>query len=171
MNGSGGPDWSWEIGGDADELQALLVACDAYQAEHSGTAAPERRIETTRARVSSGCVHVLRSRGRAAAMFTLSQAPPSGLDLAAYPPASRPAYLSRLAVRPDLLAAGSLAGTRCVRRAVRLAAASGADALRAEANPDLTGTRAMLARLGFLQHGPVHTDETGRRHVHLQKSL
>ncbi|QPA01354.1 hypothetical protein OIM90_22375 [Streptomyces sp. AD16] len=58
-----------------------------------------------------------------------------------------------------------------MREAIRLAASLGADALRAEANPDLRETRALLASLGFEQCGPVHSDDTGRRYVHLHKSL
>ncbi|UBU11334.1 hypothetical protein [Nonomuraea gerenzanensis] len=167
----GDADWAWEDGQDAAELHELLVRSDAYQAGRTGTAAPARRIETTRALVSRGSVHVLRHGGQAVASFTLSCSPPSGLDPSAFPAAGDPVYLSRLAVLPELLAEGSFAGVRCVRRAIRLATAAGADALRAEANPDLTDTRTMLLGLGFEQQGPVHADETGRRYVHLQKLL
>ncbi|MGW3351309.1 hypothetical protein ACWDA3_49110 [Nonomuraea rubra] len=171
MTRTGGADWAWEDGQEAAELHELLVLCDAYQAERSGTAAPARRVETTRALVSRGLVHVLRHGGRAVASFTLSGSPPSGLDPDAFPAARDPVYLSRLAVLPELLAEGSFAGVRCVRKAIRLAADAGADVLRAEANPDLADTRTMLLGLGFEQQGPVHADETGRRYVHLQKFL
>ncbi|MEV8093591.1 hypothetical protein [Kitasatospora sp. NPDC085879] len=161
----------WERAGDAAEVHALLRACDAHQAERSGTAAPDRSLATTEALVRLGAVHLLRSDGRAVAMFTLTTAPRPEPATDDYPPASNPVYLSRLAVAPDLLADGTLMGVRCVRKAVQLAGGTGADALRAEANPDLVNTRAMLADLGFEQHGPVHADETGRRYVRLQRTL
>ncbi|TYB69115.1 hypothetical protein FXF51_07670 [Nonomuraea sp. PA05] len=171
MTRPGGAAWTWEDGQDAAELHELLVLCDAHQAARSGTAAPARRVETTEALVSRGCVHVLRHGGKAVASFTLSGSPPSGLDTAAFPAARDPVYLSRLAVLPELLAGGSFAGVRCVRKAIRLAGDAGADVLRAEANPDLTDTRTMLLGLGFEQQGPVHADESGRRYVYLQKFL
>ncbi|RFU86637.1 hypothetical protein DY218_11215 [Streptomyces triticagri] len=103
-------------------------------------------------------------------MFTMTATPrmPAHPD---FPPAHKPAQLSRLAVAPELLAAGSLTGVRCVRKAIAVASALGADVLRSEANPDLQGTRQLLDQLGFFQQGPVHTDESGRRFVYLQKTL
>ncbi|MFC4585730.1 galactose mutarotase [Sphaerisporangium corydalis] len=162
---------TWEVGTDPRELHDLLVACDAYQAERTGTPVPARVIETTESRVRSGAVHLLRRGTEAVAMFTLTDRPPfdpAGLDL---PEGGRLMYLSRLAVKPELLEQGSLVGVQCVRKAIELARGLGADALHAEANPDLTGTRALLAHLGFEQHGPVHSDGTGRRYVHLRKPL
>ncbi|EST26303.1 hypothetical protein N566_24160 [Streptomycetaceae bacterium MP113-05] len=147
----------WEDAADAVEVHTLLEACDAHQADATGTPRPVRRRETTVALVDGRHVRLLREDGRAVGMFTLTtrlraEEPPG------QPHADRPAYLSRLAVAPDLLAAGSPVGVRCVREAIRLAGSLGADALRAEANPDLRGTRAMLASLGFEQCGPVHSD-------------
>ncbi|ESP97468.1 hypothetical protein KQH42_21075 [Streptomyces sp. CHA1] len=160
----------WEDATGAAEVHALLEACDAHQADATGTPRPVRRMETTAALVEGRHVRLLREDGRAVGMFTLTTGrraeDPPGL-----PHADRPARLSRLAVAPDLLDAGLLVGVRCVREAIRLAASLGADALRAEANPDLRETRALLASLGFEQCGPVHSDDTGRRYVHLHKSL
>ncbi|GGZ70848.1 hypothetical protein ACFOOM_03825 [Streptomyces echinoruber] len=161
---------AWQTATDPAEVHALLEASDAHQAEQSGTPAPVRRFATTQSLVENGCVRLLRRDGQAVAMFTLIRRP-RGDTPPDYPPASRPAQLSRLAVAPDALAEGSLAGVGCVREAIRLATAWGADVLRAEANPDLRATRRLLAQLGFEQCGPVHTDDTGRRFVHLQKTL
>ncbi|WP_327178623.1 GNAT family N-acetyltransferase [Streptomyces sp. NBC_01335] len=160
----------WEDAADADEVHALLEACDAHQAEATGTPRPVRRPETTAALVAGRHVRLLREDGRAVGMFTLDTRPRAEVP-PGHPRADRPAYLSRLAVAPDHLAAGSLVGVRCLREAVRLAGALGADALRAEANPDIRGTRALLASLGFEQCGPAHSDDTGRRFVHLHKPL
>ncbi|WP_106978986.1 hypothetical protein [Streptomyces griseus] len=160
----------WEDAADAAEVHALLEACDAHQAEATHTPRPVRRPETTAALVAGGHVRLLREDGRAVGMFTLDTRPRAE-EPPDHPHAERPAYMSRLAVAPDRLAAGSLVGVRCVREAIRLAGSLGADALRAEANPDIRSTRALLASLGFEQCGPVHSDDTGRRFVHLHKSL
>ncbi|MGW2280438.1 hypothetical protein [Streptomyces sp. NPDC001770] len=161
----------WETATDPAEVHALLTACDAAEARRSGTAAPARRELTTERLVREGAVHLLRGEtGAAGAMFTLTSAP-RFQEPTDYPHASRPTYLSRLAVAPALSATGTLVGVRAVRKAVELATALGADALRSEANPDLVRTRALLDQLGFVQHGPVHRAETGRRYVHLQKTL
>nr|BBG06558.1 GNAT family transferase [Streptomyces sp.] len=163
--------WQWEVSRDTGEVHALLCACDAHQAAASGTSAPARRLETTEHRVRSGSVHLLRHDGRPAGMFTLTWDPPFAADEGAFPPAERPLYLSRLAVAPEWLTGGSLVGLRCLRRAIETAAQAGGDALRSEANPDLSATRSLLDILGFVQHGPTLSDGQGRRRVHLHKSL
>ncbi|MFD6880243.1 MULTISPECIES: GNAT family N-acetyltransferase [unclassified Streptomyces] len=160
----------WEDATDPVEVHTLLEACDAYQAEVTDTPRPVRRTETTSAFVTAGHVRLLREHGRAVGMFTLTTRP-GAEGPAGQPYAARPAYLSRLAVAPDHLAAGSLIGARCVREAIRLAVALGADAIRAEANPDIRSTRTLLESLGFEQFGPVHSDDTGRRFVHIHKPL
>jgi ribosomal protein S18 acetylase RimI-like enzyme len=160
--------WTWEVGTDWAEVHELLCASDAHQAARNGLTAPERKADTTRRWVRAGAVHVLRHGTEAVGSFTLSAQPPHGLDPAAHPPAERPLYLQRLAVAPAH--AGSIVGMRCLRRAVELAAETGADALRCEANPDLQATRRMLDMLGFEQHGPVLA-ESGVRRVRLQKAI
>lgn len=169
MTGHHGRRDEWDVAelGDVPQVHALLSACDAYQAAQSGTPAPVRRPERTRELVVSGAVHVLRSVDAIAAMFTLVR---EGTTPDGYPQAVRPARLSRLAVQPRLLETGSMAGVQCIRKAIELAAAGGADALRAEANPDLAQTRALLGRLGFEQHGPVESDGL-RRWVRLQRPV
>ncbi|MEU6243461.1 hypothetical protein [Streptomyces sp. NPDC047024] len=160
----------WEDATDPAEVHALLEACDAHQADVTGTPRPVRRRETTAALVEGRHVRLLRENGRAIGMFTLT-AGPRAEEPPGQPHADRPAYLCRLAVAPDHLATGSLVGVRCVREAIRLAGSLGADALRAEANPDIRGTRTLLASLGFEQCGPTHADDKGRRYVHLHKPL
>ncbi|MFL6128904.1 MAG: cupin domain-containing protein [Mycobacteriales bacterium] len=162
---------SWEVATDPAEVHQLLHDSDAHQARQSGSPVPQRQLETTVRHVRDGAVHLLRRDGVAVAMFTLSWSPAFDEDESIFPIAVRAAYLSRLSVAPAALASGSLDGLRCVRRAVELAAEAGADALRCEANPDLAGTRAMLDRLGFVQCGPVHADDRGRRWVYLHRPL
>jgi hypothetical protein len=160
---------SWEVGADPAEVHALLCACDAHQSTPEAPA-PKRNPETTRRRVEAGEVHLLRQGGEAIAMFTLSWDAPFGDDLSTFPVARRPAYLGRLAVHPELLEGGSIVGAGCLRRAVELARAGGADALRAQANPDVANVLALLTAFGFEQCGPVLSDGE-RRRVHLQKPL
>ncbi|MGW2051685.1 hypothetical protein ACWCPF_42120 [Streptomyces sp. NPDC001858] len=171
MTGSTAADWTWETARDPDQAHALLRACDSYQARKYGSAAPVRNFRTTERRVQAGEVHLLRHGGEAAGMFTLSWDPPFTLAPDVFPPAVEPAYLGRLAVAEKWLADGTPIGATCVRRAMELASAGGADALRSEANPALTDTLKLLELLGFRRHGPVLTDGTGRRAVRLQKDL
>jgi hypothetical protein len=135
-----------------------LCACDAYQATLSGAPVPVRRIATTNRRVRARQVHLLRLRAEAIATSTLTWEPPFAQDVAIFPSAMKPAYRGRLAVKPELLASGSIVGARCVRKAIEVAAAGGADAVRSEANPDLAATRALLDRFGFEQYGLTRSD-------------
>ncbi|MFJ4963927.1 hypothetical protein EES43_28165 [Streptomyces sp. ADI96-02] len=160
----------WEVARLDAEVHALLCASDALHARLSGTPVPRRDPETTRRRVRAGCVRVLRSGGTAVASFTLTTEPPFPPDEARFAPAARPLYLSRLSVLPALLETGEPAGLRCLREALREARARGADVLRAQANPDLRGSSALLAQLGFEQQGPV-LEDAGVRRVHLQRRL
>jgi hypothetical protein len=97
------------------------------------------------------------------------EAPFSLVD-ASFPPARKPAYLQRLAVVPELLRTGSLAGAQCVRKANDLALGSGADALRAEVNPDLANVAALLSMFGFLEYSRMHSED-GRLRAYLHKYL
>ncbi|MGH3898517.1 MAG: hypothetical protein ACRDTA_09730 [Pseudonocardiaceae bacterium] len=162
-------EWSWETATDPEEVHLLLCASDAYQAARYGVAIPIRQQSTTDRLVRTGAVHLLRLGPETIGMFTLSRTPPFD-DLSAFPPANNPAYLQRLAVRPEHLEDTSIAGARCLRKAIELAARRGADALRAEANPDLTATHTLLQLMGFSQYGEVHTDGV-RRWIFLQKAL
>lgn len=171
MPGSALTTHTWEVAADADEVHELLCLSDRYQGERFRSPVPRRNIATTESLVRDGLVHLMRSDGRTAAMFTLTRVPAFEEPPGVFPRAQAPAYLSRLAVRPDLVAAASLAGPLCVRRAVRLAADSGADVLRAEANPDLAATVDCLELLGFRRCGTVFSDTTGRRRTHLYRPL
>jgi GNAT superfamily N-acetyltransferase len=155
--------WSWRVADDAEEVHQLLCLSDAFQAARSETPAPTRRRSSSERFVRLGSVHMLSDGDVAAAMFTLSSQQPFAPDIAEFPWARRPLYLQRLAVRPDYLGDGSIVGARCVRKAIEVAADAGADAVRCEANPDLSGTLALLALMGFEQCGPTYADGPVRR--------
>lgn len=159
--------WCWKIASDAREVHELLVASDTHHATASAPA-PMRDPATTARHVEAHVVHGLRYGGELVAMFTLTDIPPRGLDSSVFTPALRPAYLQRLAVRSDWLAKGELLGIRCVRRACEVARARAADALRAEVNPDIESTHAMLLACGFQQIGPAIAVD-GRRKAFLER--
>lgn len=160
----------WEVANDPEEVHALLCACDRHQATPAAPA-PERGEQRTRDLVAQGAVHILRAAdGRGLAMFTLTWAPPSDTTDLAYPAAQQPAYMSRLAVQPDLLERGTVLGAQCYRHAFELAAAGGADVLRVAANPDIHGVFQLLGLLGFEQCGATRFD--GRRgQAFLEKAI
>jgi len=161
--------WSWEVATDVEEIHSLLCACDAYTATLEAPP-PVRNIETTRRRVQSGSVHLLRFGASAVAMFTLTWEAPFTRQTTLFPPAKKPAYMGRLAVQPEWLAKGSIASAQCIRKAMELAGGAGADAIRLEANPDLTRIRTLLGLFGFEEYGRTQSED-GRRQVYMQKSL
>ncbi|MGH8931683.1 MAG: GNAT family N-acetyltransferase [Egibacteraceae bacterium] len=165
------PGCSWEVATDAAEVHALLCACDSYQVSVLGLPAPNRRMKASETLVRDQSVHVLRRDGEAIAMFTLTPRAPFDQDIKIFPEARKSFYLQRLAVKPELLARGSVLGAQCIRKAIELATRSGADAVRCEANPDLVSTRELLDHLGFEQYGLTLSDNEGRRRVYLQKTL
>jgi hypothetical protein len=154
---------------DVGQVHELLCASDAYAAARYGLPAPVRNPATSCSLVEQGLVHLLRRGGVAAAMFTLGWNPPFEPPTE-FPPAAKPAYLRRLAVAPAHLAEDPLLGAQTLRRAVEVATALGADALRAETNPDLSGIVALMTTFGFRQYGLTRTDGWMRR-VYLQKQL
>ena len=156
---------AWEVATDADEVHRLLCASDAAHATREAPA-PARHVATTRRRVEDGAVHLLRVNGEPAAMFTLTWQPAFDASIDVFPVARHAAYMSRLAVAPGR---DDLAGARCVRHAVAVARAAGAEVLRCEANPDLP-TYSLLRMHGFEPFGPVE-EASGRRRVRLQKPL
>jgi hypothetical protein len=164
-------DAGWKPAADAAEVHALLCASDLQHAQASGTPAPVRRRATTEHHVRLGNTQLLRRGGQAVAMFTLSDDLPTNLDPEVFGPPARAAYLQRLVVAPEAAASDPLAAVSCVRWAMRLAQARGAEVLRCEANPDLVATRRMFELLGFVQCGEVLTDASGVRRVHLCRSL
>lgn len=160
---------TWTVADDPEEVHELLRESDAAQAMPEAPV-PVRSMETTRRRVADGSVHGLRLDGELAAMITVTWEPPSAGAASAYSPARKPAYISRLAVRPQFLEQQPLAGASCIRRAIEVCASGGADVLRSEANPDLEAVMRLLRMLGFERQGPVHGDGV-RRWVHLEKRL
>lgn len=161
--------WLWEVSTNVEEVHTLLCACDAYTATAKAPA-PVRKIETTRRNVQAGAVHVLRYAGEVVAMFTLTWFPPFSQETTIFPFAHKPAYLSRLAVEPAWQQKGTILGAQCLRKAIELAICTGADAIRAEANPDLLRVRALLDLFGFKEYGQIQSED-GRRRVYLQKEL
>jgi hypothetical protein len=174
MTGPGGalaPVWSFRTGDDPSVIHALLIASDRHHAATYGLAAPVRSIETSQWLARSGAVQLLMHGERPAAMFALTAEPPFTVPDDLFPGARSPLYLQRLAIEPDWLARDPLLGARCLRRAVELAEGRGADALRSEANPDLTASAELLSRFGFVQCGPALSSPSGLRRVYLQKDL
>ncbi|OYD89416.1 hypothetical protein CDG76_35150 [Nostoc sp. 'Peltigera membranacea cyanobiont' 210A] len=129
-----------------------------------------RNPTTTRAHVAAGNVYGLFNHNDLIATFTITAEPPHGVHAQRFPEAGCPVYLQRLAVQPAWVDRDALIGVRCVRKACELAKARGADALRAEVNPDLKAVRALLEGLGFRQHGPA-VEKEGRRAVYLQYEI
>lgn len=161
--------WLWEVSTNVEEVHALLCACDAYTATDKAPV-PVRQIETTRRNVLEGSVRVLRYEGEVVAMFTLTWFPPFSQETTIFPSVHKPAYISRLAIKPAWQQKGTILGAQCLRKAVELAICAGADAIRSEANPDLTRVRALLDLFGFKEYGQMQSED-GRRRVYLQKEL
>jgi hypothetical protein len=169
INNADSAPWTWEVSTNAEQVHALLRACDAYTAA-ANVPPPERKIETTRRYVQMGSVHILRRGLQNVGMFTLTWEPTFDQDLTIFPQAEKVVYLARLAVQPEYLERGSIVGARCVRKAIELALDQGAEAIRCEANPDLVSVFTLLDLFGFRQYGPTLSHEA-RRRVYLQKSL
>ncbi|MFB6440777.1 GNAT family N-acetyltransferase [Streptomyces sp. NPDC056411] len=161
---------TWERADSAEEVHALLCASDAHHAEQYDLPVPQRHLDRSRALVAARAVHLLRRGDTPVAMFTLTDHPPYRRGPDVFPPAGLPMYLQRLAVHPDAARRDATLGMRCVRRACETARSAGADVLRAEANPDLRKSVALLTGLGFVPHGVVEADGPLRR-VHLQRPL
>lgn len=162
-------EWSWESAHDVAEIHALVCASDAHVATPEALA-PERSLLSTEWLIGQGATQVLRCAGRAAASFNLLWTPTFDERHATFPPCAKPAYLARLAVDPAWIGRGPLIAAQCIRRAIELASAGGADVLRSETNPDLIKTRKLLGSFGFVEHGGL-VDADGRRRVYLQLSL
>lgn len=103
-------------------------------------------------------------------MFTFTLDPPFDASVAAWPPARKPAYVSRMAVTPALLESGTILGLRCYKRAFELAADQDVDVVRLEANPELSRIGELLRKLGFERAGN-RTGEDGLKRVYLYRNL
>jgi hypothetical protein len=161
---------TWSTGTDVAALHELIVQSDAHHARTYGRPVPVRAVETMRRLVEAGQVQVLSHGAEPVAMFALTDRPPFAQDIGVFPDRSRPLYRQRLAIRPARLGDLPLVGMRCLRRAATLAVVAGADALRAEANPDLTATARLLQVFGFVRYGPVQS-AGGLRRIYLEKHL
>lgn len=161
--------WMWEVSTNVEEVHKLLCTSDAYTA-NAKAPAPIRNSETTRRRVHEGSVHVLRFEDEPVAMFTLTWDAPFAADPKVFPFARKPAYIGRLAVQAEWQEKGSIVGAQCLRKAIELAKSLASDAIRSEANPDLTRVRALLELFGFKEYGQAQSED-GRRRVYLQKDL
>ena len=149
----------WQLaapGPDEQAVHALVTASDQAAAARSGTQPPVRRRASTAYLVGAGAVHLARIDGVPVATVTAGPRPSFDPDAAGVPDAARPWYMQRLAVHPDC--PDRLAGAQAVRRAIAAARAHGADALRAEANPELSDVLALLTLHGFVRY---RTDATG----------
>ncbi len=163
------PTIDWSRATDAHEVHELLLACDAFNATPSAPA-PRRNFTTTERSVALGNVYVARRAAHLVASFTLSDEPPFIADLSVFPAAERPLYLRRLTVSPDVLEQGSIVGAQCLRKATEVAIALGADAIRAEANPDLVKVFTLLTLFGFREYARSSPTDANRR-AYLQKFL
>ncbi|MER5521323.1 hypothetical protein [Streptomyces sp. NPDC002763] len=144
---------TWHVAQDPLTVHRLVEESDRAAALRSGTPAPRRRPESTRALVERRLVHFGMRDGVPVVTVTVGPTPSFDTREAGLPEAAHPWYMQRLA-----LATGSpdpLLGVRAVRHATTLATTAGSDALRAEANPDIPDVLGMLATLGFIRHGTV----------------
>lgn len=145
----------WAIATDEGIVHALIEASDRAAAERSGGIAPRRRRESTRYLVSRGVVHLGTAEAVPVVTVTVGPDPSFSPEQLPLPPAERPWCMQRLAVHPRC--PEPLAGVQAVRYAIEVASAAGADALRAEANPDLADVLRVLTALGFTRY---HTDDS-----------
>ncbi|MFJ8493731.1 hypothetical protein ACIRBZ_36125 [Streptomyces sp. NPDC094038] len=145
----------WQTARDAQTVQALVEESDRAAALRTGTPAPRRRTAATQHLVEQGSVRLGTLDGVPVATVTVGATP--SFDAAAGPPPSArvPWYMQRLAVQPGV--PDRFLGLHAVRHAVEWATAAGADALRAEANPDLPDVLALLTTLGFVRYATADT--------------
>lgn len=156
-------EWHWEIAQDANEVHGLLEASDQAQASDAAPA-PRRNLERTHYLVTNGCVRLLRKETQAVAMFSLTQSPPFVLEDAGFRWAARPLYLQRLAIEPGCARTmGAVPGINSLRHAIKTARDLEADALRSEANPNLTRTMHLLTVMGFEQQRTAGTSPADNR--------
>ena len=162
----------WELAADADLVHKLLLQSDQQHARATRTRAPTRSEASTASHVAAGYVRLQMSGDEILGMFTLSRIPTFDPSRSVLPDALDPMYLQRLVVVTNpVTTADPLVGLRCVRRAIDEAAASGADALRSEANPDLSRSYSLLLACGLNPFGQVDERSDGLRIVRLHMDL
>jgi hypothetical protein len=158
----------WKVADEPATVHRLIEASDLRASKRTGKAPPQRRMESTQGLVASGFVHLGLLDGRPAVTVTVGDVPPFDLAESGLPPAADPRYMQRLAVDPDVPGT-FLLGFHAGRHAIAVATAAGADALRAETNPDYGDVVRMLTALGF---EPYRTDDSGpRRRIFLQRPI
>jgi ribosomal protein S18 acetylase RimI-like enzyme len=145
----------WHTARDAQTVHALVEESDRAAALRTGTPAPHRRTAATRHLVEQGSVRLGTVDGFPVATVTVGAMPSFDADAGRLPYSRTPWYMQRLAVRPGF--PDPFLGLRAIRHAIERATAAGADALRAEANPDLSDVLALLTTLGFVRHATMDT--------------
>lgn len=163
--------WRIALPEDEELVHTLLEASDLAAAKRTGTTYPSRRRASTRYLVCRGLAHI--GSLDATPVVTVTAGPVPSFEPVALPPpglpdARRPWYMQRLAVRPGCQ--DGLTGAHAVRHAVEMGRAAGADALRAEANPDLPDVMEMLTVLGFVRYGTVDSAPLRRTYFQLDLS-
>jgi GNAT superfamily N-acetyltransferase len=104
----------------------------------------ERGVRFTMTRST---IFIARLRQRVIAMLTLSRRKPWAIDVAYFPPATRPLYLTDMAVAPDCQRTGI--GRRCIAEAIRIAREWPADAIRLDAFDAAAGAGEFYCKCGF----------------------
>lgn len=125
-----------------------LTAC--YGRGHWSNFASERGVAS---QMRFGRVLVLRDAGRIVATLRLSMRKPWAIDVSYFTAASRPLYLTDMAVAPDRQREGF--GRAALADAARVAAEWPADAIRLDAYDADAGAGPFYARCGFSEVGRV----------------
>jgi GNAT superfamily N-acetyltransferase len=97
--------------------------------------------------------YVARRRGRIIATLAMSTRKPWAIDKSYFGPATRPLYLTSMAVDPKLQRRGI--GRLCMAEAARLAREWPADAIRLDAYAAPAGAGGFYARCGYTEVGRV----------------
>ena len=140
---------------DAAAIAALRVATAADLTERFGRG--HWSGETTERGVIAGMrdakIWIARRGSSVVGTFRLSTAKPWAIDVAYFSPSRQPLYLTDMAVRPDLQGRGI--GRRCLGKAVEVAAAWPANAIRLDAYDADAGAGAFYEKCDFREVGHV----------------
>lgn len=144
-------DSGWGVAYDAHAVHRLVLESDQIAARFTATTAPRRNLESTRQCVESGACWVYRDgEGSYLATVTVEHQPSFDLANAAFPSASDPWYMRRLAVSKRGRSVGGWLGPQAIHLARDVALGGGGDWLRCEVNPMLSSVVTMLSAAGFL---------------------